>query len=46
VETTRNIEIRGVAMDRHETRIDAVDLEGGERRMFRLDRITCAEVLV
>jgi predicted DNA-binding transcriptional regulator YafY len=45
VETTRDIKIRGVAMDRHETRIDTVDLEGGERRLFRLDRIACAEVL-
>jgi predicted DNA-binding transcriptional regulator YafY len=45
VETIRDIKIRGVAMDRHETRIDAIDLEGSERRMFRLDRITRAEVI-
>jgi predicted DNA-binding transcriptional regulator YafY len=32
-------------MDRHETRIDAVDLETQERRHFRLDRIEQAEVL-
>jgi predicted DNA-binding transcriptional regulator YafY len=46
VETIREIKMRGVAMDRHETRIDAVDLDGGDRRLFRLDRITRAEVLV
>jgi predicted DNA-binding transcriptional regulator YafY len=45
VETSRDIQIRGVAMDRHETRIDAIDLDGGERRLFRLDRIQRAEVL-
>jgi predicted DNA-binding transcriptional regulator YafY len=45
VETTRDVRIRGVAMDRHETRIDAVDLDGGERRLFRLDRIQHAEAL-
>jgi predicted DNA-binding transcriptional regulator YafY len=45
VETTRDVRIRGVAMDRHETRIDAVDLDGGERRLFRLDRIQRAEAL-
>ena len=32
-------------MDRHETRLDAVDLDSGERRHFRLDRIVRAEVL-
>jgi hypothetical protein len=32
-------------MDRHETRIDAVELDKDERRPFRLDRITQAEVL-
>ena len=32
-------------MDRHETRIEAVDLVHGERRPFRLDRILEAEVL-
>ena len=45
VETIRDIQIRGVAMDRRETRLDAVDLDGGEQRMFRLDRITRAEVI-
>jgi predicted DNA-binding transcriptional regulator YafY len=46
LETTRNVRIRSVAMDRHETRIDAVDLDGGARRLFRLDRIQRAEALV
>jgi predicted DNA-binding transcriptional regulator YafY len=32
-------------MDRHETRLDATDLDGGGRRHFRVDRITRAEVL-
>src|SRR6185503_19198896 len=31
--------------ERHETLVDAADLESGERRPFRLDRITRAEVL-
>ena len=37
--------IQSVAMDRHETRIDALDLATNERRQFRLDRITQDEVL-
>jgi predicted DNA-binding transcriptional regulator YafY len=45
IQTTRDIRITSVAMDRHETRIDAVDLERGEHRHFRLDRIEHAEVL-
>ncbi len=45
VESQRRIRIRGVHMDRHETRLDALDLEINERRPFRLDRITRAEVL-
>ncbi len=45
VETTRDIRIRGVIMDRHETRLDAEELASGERRHFRLDRITRAKVL-
>jgi predicted DNA-binding transcriptional regulator YafY len=45
IESRRDIRIASVAMDRHETRIDAVDLEKGERRQFRLDRIQHAEVL-
>jgi predicted DNA-binding transcriptional regulator YafY len=45
IETTRTIRIHGVVMDRHETRVDASDVGGGDRRHFRLDRITRAEVL-
>jgi predicted DNA-binding transcriptional regulator YafY len=45
LESRRTIRIQAVHMDRHETRIDALDLERGERRPFRLDRITRAEVL-
>jgi len=45
VESTRQVRIEGVIMDRHETRIDAVDLDTNERRLFRLDRILRAEVL-
>ena len=44
-ETTRTLRIESVSMDRHETRLDALDLESGERRQFRLDRIHHAEVL-
>jgi predicted DNA-binding transcriptional regulator YafY len=45
VESRRRIRILGVHMDRHETRLDALDLERDEKRPFRLDRITRAEVL-
>jgi predicted DNA-binding transcriptional regulator YafY len=45
VQSVREVRIKSVAMDRHETRIDAVDLATNERRQFRLDRITQAEVL-
>lgn len=45
IETTRTVRIASVAMDRHETRVDAVDLESAERRQFRLDRIQRAEVV-
>jgi predicted DNA-binding transcriptional regulator YafY len=44
-ETTRDVRLRGVVLHRHETRLDAEELGGGERRQFRLDRITRAEVL-
>ena len=44
IESTRTIRIASVAMDRHETRIDAVDADTGERRQFRLDRIQRAVV--
>ncbi|NBD08859.1 MULTISPECIES: YafY family protein [Corallococcus] len=45
LETVREVRIESVVMDRHETRLDAVDLASGERRHFRLDRITRAEVM-
>ncbi|MBN1205906.1 MAG: HTH domain-containing protein [Myxococcaceae bacterium] len=45
LETTRTVQIKSVIMDRHETRVDAVDLDKGERRHFRLDHIARAEVL-
>ncbi|CAM4024608.1 HTH domain-containing protein [Corallococcus sp. ZKHCc1 1396] len=45
LETVREVRIESVVMDRHETRLDAVDLASGERRHFRLDRITRAEAL-
>ena len=32
-------------MRRHETRIGAIDVESGQRRFFRLDRIEQAEVI-
>jgi predicted DNA-binding transcriptional regulator YafY len=44
IQTTRNVRILSVIMDRHETRLDAVDLDRDERRHFRLDRIAKAEV--
>jgi predicted DNA-binding transcriptional regulator YafY len=44
VQTTRRVKIVSVIMDRHETRIDALDLDANERRPFRLDRIAKAEV--
>lgn len=44
-ETTRRIRIRAVLMERHETQLDADDLDAGERRQFRLDRIARAVVL-
>ncbi|EYF08255.1 helix-turn-helix transcriptional regulator [Chondromyces apiculatus] len=45
VQTTREIRIQSILMDRHETRIDAIDAASGERRHFRLDRIAHAEVV-
>jgi len=46
IETTRRVRIESIIMDRHETRIDASELDGGERRQFRLDRITRARVVM
>ena len=45
LETKRAVRLQGVVMERHETRIDAVDVDTGERRHFRVDRITRAELL-
>lgn len=44
-QTTRAIQIASVLLDRHETRLVAIDLASGERREFRLDRIERAEVV-
>jgi predicted DNA-binding transcriptional regulator YafY len=45
IETTRTVRIASVVMDRHETRLDAVDLDTNEQRHFRFDRIARAEAL-
>src|SRR6185369_5596848 len=45
VQATRTIRILGVLMERHETRLDAVDLDTQERRHYRLDRIEQAEIV-
>jgi predicted DNA-binding transcriptional regulator YafY len=45
LETTREVRVTGVVMERHETRLVAVDVATGEQRHFRLDRIARAEVL-
>jgi predicted DNA-binding transcriptional regulator YafY len=45
IETKRRIRVESVAMDRHETRIDTVCLDTGDKRQLRLDRIQHAEVI-
>jgi predicted DNA-binding transcriptional regulator YafY len=45
IQTTRIVRIEGVQMDRHETRIDAIDVDRAERRHFRLDQIEKAVVI-
>lgn len=45
IQTTREVRLVGVVLDRHETRLDVTDLASGERRHFRLDRIAHAEVM-
>jgi predicted DNA-binding transcriptional regulator YafY len=45
VQTTRTVRISSVTMDRHETRVDTVDVETGERRPYRLHKIEAAEVV-
>jgi predicted DNA-binding transcriptional regulator YafY len=45
IQTTRVVRLAGVVLERLETRLDVVDVETGERRHFRLDRIAHAEVM-
>ncbi|MCL2722849.1 MAG: HTH domain-containing protein [Polyangiaceae bacterium] len=45
IQTTRDIRIESVVMDRHDTRVHALDLGRGDRRTFRLDRIAKAVVI-
>ncbi len=45
IQTTRVVRLAGVVLERLETRLDAVDVETGDRRHFRLDRIAHAEVM-
>lgn len=45
VQTERVVRIKSVVMQRHETRLDAENLDTGERRHFRLDRILRAKVM-
>jgi predicted DNA-binding transcriptional regulator YafY len=44
-ERQHEVRIRSVQMDRHETRLEAVSLDGDEHFRFRLDHIVHAEVL-
>ena len=45
IERKHDVRIRSVQMDRHETRLEAVALDGEEGFRFRLDHIVHAEVL-
>jgi predicted DNA-binding transcriptional regulator YafY len=45
VESTREVRLRQVIMNRHDTRLDIEDLTSGERRQLRLDRITRASLV-
>jgi predicted DNA-binding transcriptional regulator YafY len=45
VQTTREVRILSVIMERTETRINALDIAKNETRQFRLDRIEKAEVI-
>jgi predicted DNA-binding transcriptional regulator YafY len=45
VESKRVVRIQSVMMDRHETRVEGLDVETSDRRHYRLDRILVAEVL-
>ena len=42
--TTRRVRLESVVMERSETLVNALDLDKGEPRQFRLDRIEHAEV--
>jgi predicted DNA-binding transcriptional regulator YafY len=43
--TTRRVRLQTVVMDRAETLLNCLDLEKGEPRQFRLDRIEHASVI-
>ncbi|GHG70473.1 HTH domain-containing protein [Comamonas sp. JC664] len=45
IETVRDVRVLSVIMNRHETRVEGEDVKTGERRHFRLDHITRAEVV-
>jgi predicted DNA-binding transcriptional regulator YafY len=45
VQTTRDVRIVSVIMERHETRLATIDVHSGAARPFRVDRIERAEVL-
>jgi len=45
IESRRTVRILTVSIDRHETRVDAEDVDTRERRPFRLDRIQRAELV-
>jgi predicted DNA-binding transcriptional regulator YafY len=44
IQTVRDIQIKALIMERSETRLDAIVLDTGERRHFRLDRIASASM--
>jgi predicted DNA-binding transcriptional regulator YafY len=45
IETKRDVRVVSVVMERHETRLETVGVENGEKRTYRLDRIARAEIL-
>jgi predicted DNA-binding transcriptional regulator YafY len=45
VQSQRRIYVRGITCERHETRIDARDLDSGEERQYRLDRVHAAKLI-
>jgi len=44
IQTVREVRIKALIMERTETRLDAIVLDTGERRHFRLDRIAAASL--